>query len=219
MKLSKFAKLVKWGGYCHLFHVTGNGIWLGTRYGVYRAAGLPETVDSKTILPILDFDPTTAQKITVNEEWFDSTRDINGLNLSDSSYPDITAKRYPLSVVYKGKCAVGLLCDDEELVFYDDNLLSPVNDVLQKSQYAEIVVRVAESGRRFVVVRDGMETIAGIMPVAMLDKEFLADLADFEARCTEQHLKNEARNIREIVREEDEEQTSLEGMEEMEGQK
>ncbi len=211
MKLSKFAKLVKWGGYCHLFHVAGNGIWLGTRYGVYRAAGLPDTVDSKTILPILDFDPIAAQKITVNEEWFNSTQDINGLNLSDSSYPDIAAKRCPLSVVYKGRCAVGMFCEDEELVFYDDNLLTPVNDVLQKSQYAEIVVRVDESGRRFVVVRDGMETIAGIMPVARLDKEFLADLADFQTRCTEQYLKNEARNIR-VIAQEDEEQASLEGM-------
>lgn len=210
MKLSKYAKLVKRGGHCLLCHVAGSGIWLGTKYGVYRADGLPESVDSETILTILDFDTAAAQKITVNEEWFDSTRDMNGMNLSDNSGLDVAAKRYPLSVIYKGAYASGLICDDQELVFYSDNLLSPVLDIIQKSEYAEIVVRVMKSRQRYVVVRDGMQTIAGIMPMKILNDEFLGDLEDFHARCVDQHFRNEARGIRESMEQEDGEQVGME---------
>lgn len=65
MKLSKYAKLVKQGGILHLCHVKDSGVWLGTRAGIYRASGLPESVDENTIMAILDFDSKEAKKIKV----------------------------------------------------------------------------------------------------------------------------------------------------------
>lgn len=38
MKLSKYAKLVKEGGYCSVIHAEDSGIWLGTRARTCRSA-------------------------------------------------------------------------------------------------------------------------------------------------------------------------------------
>ena len=40
MKLSKYVKLVKGGGYCMVAHVEDSGIWLGTRSAIFRATEL-----------------------------------------------------------------------------------------------------------------------------------------------------------------------------------
>lgn len=37
MKLSKYVKLVKGGGYCMVAHVEDSGIWLGTGSAIFRA--------------------------------------------------------------------------------------------------------------------------------------------------------------------------------------
>ena len=42
MKLSKYVKLVKGGGYCMVAHVEDSGIWLGTSSG-YAGKGMGES--------------------------------------------------------------------------------------------------------------------------------------------------------------------------------
>jgi len=212
MKLSRFAKLVKQGGIVYLCHVTGSGIWLGARTGFYRADGLPETVDEATILTILDFDTKTQEKIVVRELDFDSDRQMFGMNLSDDGTPDIEAKKISVAAVYKGTFATALLCDDGELVFYDEAQLSPLADVFKESDYVRTVVRVNDSGGRYVVIRNGFETVAGIMPMRIVSKEFLGDLSDFQARCTEQYFREESRKaaLAAVQAAESGEQTSLE---------
>jgi hypothetical protein len=193
MKLSKFARLVKQTGLLYLFHVSGGGVWLGTHYGFYRASGLPDTVDDSTILAILDFDTKAAMKIIVHEENINNERDIFGFDLSDDHTPDIEAKKFSVAAVYKGTFATALLCDDGELVFYDEAHLAPLADVLKESNYVQTVVRVNKKGVRYVVIRDGLETVAGIMPMQIISKEFLGDLQEFQARCTEQYFREESR--------------------------
>lgn len=51
MKLSKYVKLVKGGGYCMVAHVEDSGIWLGTRSAIFRATELPD--DLVRVLRIL----------------------------------------------------------------------------------------------------------------------------------------------------------------------
>lgn len=48
MKLSKYVKLVKGGGYCMVAHVEDSGIWLGTRSAIFRATELPDMVGERT---------------------------------------------------------------------------------------------------------------------------------------------------------------------------
>lgn len=196
MKLSRFARLVKAGGFLYLSHVGDSGVWLGTRAGFYRATGLPDTVNADTILTILDFDSKAMEKITVNEQDFESVRDVFGMNLSDDPTPDIEVKKIPVAAVYNGIFATALMCDDGELVFYDEALLSPLADVLKESDYVHTVVRVDPAGRRYIVIRDGFDTIAGFMPMRIINKDYLGELQNFEALCVEQLMKDEARALR-----------------------
>lgn len=195
MKLSRFARLVKAGGFLYLSHVGDSGVWLGTRVGFYRATGLPDTVNADTILTILDFDSKAMEKITVNEQDFESVRDVFGMNLSDDPTPDIEVKKIPVAAVYNGIFATALMCDDGELVFYDEALLSPLADVLKESDYVHTVVRVDPAGRRYIVIRDGFDTIAGFMPMRIINKDYLGELQNFEALCVEQLMKDEARAL------------------------
>lgn len=191
MKLAKFAKLVKQGHFLYLAHVKDSGVWLGIRAGFYKASGLPDTVDEATILTILDFDSKAQEKIIVEECEFESEADMFGMNLSSDSRRDIGAKRFPVAAVRSGTIASALLCDDGDLVFYSENLLTPLADVFKESDYAELTVRMDERGRRYVVVRDGFETLAGFMPLQVITEEYLGELEDFHARCADQYFREE----------------------------
>lgn len=54
MKLSKYEKLVKEGGYCSVVHAEGSGIWLGTRAAMFRATELPDMVGEEQVRTVLD---------------------------------------------------------------------------------------------------------------------------------------------------------------------
>lgn len=194
MKLRNFARAVKLTRRLHICHVEGGDVWLTHGKAIYRAAGLPKSVDSETILPVLDFDAEESKKITVISHDFYDRRDMFGMDLRDDTSLDIPARRITVSAVKNGVYATGLLCDDGELVFYSSELLAPLADVFKEhQQYIEIVVRVQENGRRYIVVRDGFDVVAAILPLDIIDKEFLGDLQEFQARCVEQYLRIEAR--------------------------
>ena len=53
MKLSKYVKLVKGGGYCMVAHVEDSGIWLGTRSAIFRATELPDMVGEEQVRTVL----------------------------------------------------------------------------------------------------------------------------------------------------------------------
>lgn len=189
MKLSKFANTVKKTGNLILVHVADGGLWLSNGYALYRASGLPEGVDRETILAVLDFDSKTAERVRVQEKQVETVLDVLGLNLSDSMTPDIRANQTSLTVIYKGELATALLCQDGVLVFYNQSLAYPLADVFKESDYAETVVRRKENGERYVVIRDGMETVAAILPMQLLSQKFISDLQDFEQRCTLQFVR------------------------------
>lgn len=118
------------------------------------------------------------------------------MNLSDDPAPDIRTKKIEVAAAYEGMYATALLCDDGELVFYDEAQLAPLADVFKESDYVETAVRVGPADRRYVVIRDGFDTVAGIMPVEIVSKEFLGDLSTFQTQCTEQYLREESRAAR-----------------------
>lgn len=215
MKLSKFARLVKQTGSLVMLHVGGGGLWLSNGYAVYKATGLPDSVDSETILAVLDFDSKTAQKIRVQEKSVESVYNLLGLDLSDEMEQDISASRNSITVAYKGKIATALLCRDGELVFYNEAHATPLMDVFRESDYVQTVVRRTESGMPYVVIRDGMETLAGILPIQMISQSFLSELQDFEQRCADQFVRERYR-VQTTVQPADEiehsEQLGMEGL-------
>ena len=211
MKLRNFARAVKQTRRLHICHVARGDVWLAHGKAIYRAAGLPKSVDSETILPVLDFDAEESKKIVVISDYFDDRRDVFGMDLRDDRTLDIPARRITVSAVKNGVYATGLLCDDGELVFYSSELLSPLADVYKEHQeYIEIVVRAEENGQRYIVVRDGFDVVAAILPLNIIDKEFLGDLQEFQARCVEQYLRLEARRG---IADMDDGQTVIEGTE------
>ena len=198
-----------------MLHVGGGGLWLSNGYAVYKATGLPDSVDSETILAVLDFDSKTAQKIRVQEKSVESVYNLLGLDLSDEMEQDISASRNSITVAYKGKIATALLCRDGELVFYNEAHATPLMDVFRESDYVQTVVRRTESGMPYVVIRDGMETLAGILPIQMISQSFLSELQDFEQRCADQFVRERYR-VQTTVQPADEiehsEQLGMEGL-------
>ena len=190
MKLAKFRGLVKHCNRCVVVHVKNNGIWLGTQYGLYRAEELPELESKEEVAAVLDFGTKDLKKIMIEERDATGREDVLGMDLRDGATYDIRTSRAEVAAVVDGKFANMLVCDDDELVFYDPALLAPVADVLKEREYAEIVVRKMRSGSRYIVVRDGYNVLAGIMPMNIITKEYLAALADYKARCTAQYSRN-----------------------------
>ena len=52
---------------------------------------------------------------------------------------------------------------------------------------------MAASGRPYLVVHDGFEVLAEVMPVQVVTEEYLADLSEFHALCTEQFYRERSR--------------------------
>ena len=161
MKLSKYVKLVKGGGYCMVAHVGDSGIWLGTRSAIFRATELPDMVGEEQVRTVLDMPEKAWEKVHFDERWEGTVKSIFGMNLSD--YADGEQDTEKLKVM---AAPDGLWCACR---------------------------RSMESGQLYLVVHDGFEVLAAIMPVRIVTEKYLADLSEFQALCTEQFYRERAR--------------------------
>lgn len=193
MKLSKYAKLVKSCGICTVFHVESDGIWLATNTAVYRAPGLPESIDAEAMAAVLDFDEKQARKIVMRDKYCEDMGCMIEVDLREDPHFDIGAKRLKVSAVCNGSVAVALLCDDGDLVFYDDALTGPLSDVFKESDYVETVVRMAQNGRRYVVVKDGFDIIAAFAPMNVITEDYIGELEEFHTLCATQLIRDQER--------------------------
>lgn len=183
MKLSKFVKLVKEGGYCMVVHAEDSGIWLGTRAALFRATELPDMVGEEQVRTVLDVPEKAWEKVHLEEKWVDSMHDIFGLNLADFEAGEQDTVKLKM---------------------------------LKDSDYIRYTARrMAASGQPYLVVHDGFEVLAAVMPVQVVTEDFLADLSEFHALCTEQFYRQ--RDGGEGDAEPEEEPMGQIGMEEGEG--
>lgn len=106
MKLSKYVKLVKGGGYCMVAHVEDSGIWLGTRSAIFRATELPDMVGEEQVRTVLDMPEKAWEKVHFDERWEGTVKSIFGMNLSD--YADGEQDTEKLKVM---AAPDGLWCD------------------------------------------------------------------------------------------------------------
>ena len=141
-----------------------------------------------------------------------------GMYLRNYDEQEAYAKKMQMQAVYKGRLATGLLCSDGELVFYDESLLGPVAKEIDDSEYVETVVRKYATGQRYIVVKNGFEVIAAVMPLNIVSQEYLEKLAEFEVHCTQQFAREKARidfivaKAAEQEAEEEAEQIAMEGV-------
>ena len=70
------------------------------------------------------------------------------------------------------------------------------------------------------MVHDGFEVLAAVMPVQVVTEEYLADLSDFQALCTEQFYRERSRAAANEGAEDAEVEKTMEqiGMEEVGGE-
>lgn len=185
MKLSKFANLVKNGGRCAVLHVAGSGIWLSTGTAIYRAT--PESINN-----------------------------VLGLNLAPYAQGEQDTEKLKVAAAPNGLWCSACRCKvDGELIFYNEAYLAPLAEEIKKSEYIYYTARQTQTGQRYLVVHDGMDVLAAIMPMNILKEEYINDLAEFQALCMEQFYKDKER--REAVIEEAEDDPEDAGQIGMEG--
>lgn len=189
MKLSKFAALVKRKGRCRVIR-QGDHTWLSLGCAIYKADGMPEIHGSTQAQTVLDLPDKAWKKIFYDEDTAESAGDICGIDMTENVREERQTEAHPMQLCYKkGIITTALRCDDGELVFYDASLIGPVADIVRDSDYAQIVARKNSAGITMIVVKNGFEPIAAIAPIKMLNKDFVADLADLDSLCVEQYEK------------------------------
>lgn len=193
MKIAKFAKLVKNSGYCYVAHVAGSGIWLGTNTAMYRATELPELEGREQVRTVLDMSEKDFKKVHLVELWADGLGNVSGMNLSPYDKEQETEKLKVITAPTGIWCACRRCREDGELFFYNEGLLLPLMDELKKIDYVSYTVRKSTNGSLFMVVHDGMDVLGAILPRKVVTKEYLSDLAEFEALCTQQYFRDQER--------------------------
>lgn len=194
MKLSKYATLVKNSGHCIVAHVGGSGIWLGIGAAIYRATELPDTDSEEQVRALLDMPEKAWEKVHLDERWPESVKDIFGMDLSPYVTGEQDAEKLKTIIAPQGRLLSCVRCkQDDELLFFNDGLLSPLMAEIRESDYIKYTVRTSKSGNRFLVVHDGFDVLAAILPVLAVNEEFLGELAEFQALCTEQFYREQNR--------------------------
>ena len=67
------------------------------------------------------------------------------------------------------------------------------NEIAKNGDYITYTVRKTSAGQRYVVVHNGFDVLAAIMPMQIVTQEYLADLSEFQALCTEQYYREKDR--------------------------
>lgn len=169
MKLSKFANLVKNGGRCAVLHVAGSGIWLSTGTAIYRATELPDMEGSEQVRTVLDMTADAWKKVYLTEEWPESVSNVLGLNLAPYAQGEQDTEKLKVAAAPNGLWCSACRCKvDGELIFYNEAYLAPLAEEIKKSEYIYYTARQTEAGQRYLVVHDGMDVLAAIMPMNIL---------------------------------------------------
>lgn len=216
MKISKFTRLVKQTGYCFVADVQGSGMWLGNGHALFRAASLPLMEGREQVRTVLDIPDKAWEKIVLEEESYLGTTNVKGLDLSDCAQNERQTKKVRVSACLDGKWTSCRRCDDGELIFYRDGLLALIMDDIEESDYITYTARRTVSGQPYLAIHDGMNLLAVIMPMQVVSDTYLAELAEFQALCTEQLWREKAIASRQTnpgdqIAETDGEQTGMEG--------
>lgn len=199
MKISKYTALIKKKGY---------GVWinsenkqecyLATSASVYKAHGLPYVDELEVAKAILDIDKKAEKKIMLKLEYKARVTDVLGFDLSDGKTEgEKRAEHNRAAAVIDDIYYSVLRCQGGELIFYDRALLAPLKDRFKDKEAAEYInyaIRYhMRSGDPYVVVKDGFETLAAILPVRVLSEDYISELQDFQLMCMDQLHRERAR--------------------------
>ena len=196
MKISKFVQTIKSTGQCIVIHTPGE-IYLGTGASIYKAPELPDITGTSQIAAVLDVDPKKLKKIVVKEERCKDKEDILGLDLSEYPPGELEVSRMDVAAVVGENIYAVFLCHENgEMIFFDESLLAPIKDRIKKEDaYIDYTARIHPKGYKYIIVKDGIEVLAAILPVEVLSDRYIKDLREFYIRCDDQYKWQQAAAI------------------------
>ena len=101
-----------------------------------------------------------------------------------------------IQISYKGKDYTSVRTRDGETIFFDAKFLAPLREEMQ-SAYFTLKTRVYDNGYsmyQYIVAKDGMRTLAVILPVCVCNEEYIDDLRVFAGECENQwHIEENRR--------------------------
>lgn len=196
MKISKFVQTIKSTGQCAVIHAPGE-IYLSTGYSIYKAPELPDITGMSQIAAVLDVEPKKLKKIHIEEYYCKDKANILGFDLSECPHGELETMPLDIAAVIEGNIFKVFVCrDNGEMIFFDESLLAPIKDRIKKEDaYIDYTARIHPTGDKYIVVKDGIEVLAAILPVKVLSEKYIKDLREFYLRCDEQYKWQQAAAI------------------------
>ncbi len=212
MKIGKFVALMKRRGYGAWINSSNQQeVYLTTGASIYKAPGLPFVDDMEVAKAILDIDKKIEEKVTLEIKEVPGMSDIFGCDLSDgSTKAEYKAEHIRAAAVIDDAVYSVLRTEDNgEILFYDRILLAPLADKLKDKDAAAYinyaVRRHARNNEPYIVVKDGFQTLAAILPVHILTTDYISELQDFQLMCIDQLRREKDREAyREQLRQQEE---------------
>lgn len=194
MKISKFVQLIKNTGQCIVIHAPSE-VYLSSGHSIYKAQEFPDITGRSQIAAVLDIEPKKLKKIQIEEERCKSREDVFGYNFSEGSVTgEMEITKLETAAVVDGNIYAAFRCENNELIFFDEQLLAPLKDrIKDEGAYLNYTVRMHPKGHKYIVVKDGFEVLAAILPVNVLSERYLKSLREFSTMCMDQYeLEKEA---------------------------
>lgn len=203
MKLSKIAKLVKRYGVLDVYRVNQYDVWLGVAGAIYKCAGLPLIYGERNARAVLGLTADEFSKINFSERDIDMQKD-DGFVFHDTDRTETAANELDSCAVIGGTAFNILECHDGNLIFYNEDLLSPLG--AKYEQYSQLCARETENGMPYIAVKNGFFLEAVVMPIKMDLNSYVKKLDIFRAKLVDQLVINA-----ELEAEAQEDQLSMEG--------
>lgn len=193
MKISKFVQTIKSTGQCAVIHAPGE-IYLSTGYSIYKAPELPDITGMSQIAAVLDVEPKKLKKIHIEEYCCKDKANILGFDLSECPHGELEVSRMDVAAVVGENIYAVFLCHDNgEMIFFDESMLAPIKDRIKKEDaYIDYTARIHPTGDKYIIVKDGIEVLAAILPVKVLSEKYIKDLREFYIRCADQYTGQQA---------------------------
>ena len=178
MKLKKVAALcARQGAFYLLDEVDGDGElmrqWLGDGRSAYPLSGLP-VLDEANLCAMFDIPEKRQKKCFFKREPIPESLNVEDCARGERALYD----EWP-TVEHNGY-VVKPLSTNDGIVFVQTAYLSPLEDM---ADYLRFYQRVDGTGQAYIVAKNGMEIVAGIMPVDTIKLGFVEKLEALAHKC------------------------------------
>lgn len=178
MKLKKVAAVCAKQGAFYLFDEVGEGgeimrQWLGDGCAAYPISGLPY-MDTDNICAMFDISEKKQEKMSLHHNSAPAGIDWGDTDPAERQLDD------PKLCVRYGARDVLPLRTSEGIVFVQEKYLVPLEDM---ADYLHLYERKDTSGRTYIVAKNGMEIVAAISPVDIIEPDFVGMLETLAHKC------------------------------------